>query len=61
MGTHEAPVVDTDPTDTDTVLDETGEPSCSACPHAWSKHDALGRRFCTATRDLGWDRGCICR
>lgn len=61
MGTHQAPVVETAPTDTDAVLDETGEASCSACPHAWPNHDALGRRFCTATRDLGWDRGCICR
>lgn len=56
MGTHEAPAVETE-----AVLDETGEPTCSACPHEWSEHDALGRRFCTATRDLGWDRGCICR
>ncbi|WP_328305642.1 RGCVC family protein [Actinomycetospora sp. NBC_00405] len=58
MGTHEAPVVQ-DPIDQ--VLDGTGEPSCSACPHTWSEHDALGRRFCAATHDHGWDRGCICR
>ena len=59
MGTHEAPVIETDAPDV--LVDETGEPSCSACPHTWSDHDALGRRFCTATRDVGWDRGCICR
>ncbi len=34
---------------------------CPACPHRWEAHDALGRRFCTATRDVGWNRGCICR
>jgi hypothetical protein len=35
--------------------------ACSVCPHPWEGHDALGRRFCTATRDVGWERGCICR
>lgn len=35
--------------------------TCAACPHLWSAHDALGRRFCTATRVVGWSRGCICR
>jgi len=58
MGTHEASIVE-DPTDR--LLDGTGGPSCSACPHTWSGHDALGRRFCAATHDHGWDRGCICR
>jgi hypothetical protein len=41
-----------------------GEPeqaTCTACPHLWAAHDALGRRFCTATRVVGWSRGCICR
>ncbi len=36
-------------------------PTCTVCPHPWAVHDALGRRFCTATRDVGWSRGCICR
>ncbi|HSK58017.1 MAG TPA: RGCVC family protein [Actinomycetospora sp.] len=48
------------PATTDPVQDEHADPSCSVCPHTWSEHDALGRRFCTATRDVGWSRGCIC-
>jgi hypothetical protein len=40
---------------------EHGEPACAVCPHAWSDHDALGRRFCTATQVGVWSRGCICR
>ncbi|HEY2193084.1 MAG TPA: RGCVC family protein [Actinomycetospora sp.] len=35
--------------------------TCPACPHQWAEHDALGRRFCEATRNGGWSRGCICR
>lgn len=45
---------------TDDAQDTRTDPSCSVCPHTWSEHDALGRRFCTATRDVGWSRGCIC-
>jgi len=40
--------------------EQEADPSCTVCPHAWSGHDALGRRFCTATHDVGWSRGCIC-
>jgi hypothetical protein len=50
-------------TSTETIQDThdtDADPSCSVCPHTWSEHDALGRRFCTATRDVGWSRGCIC-
>lgn len=46
--------------DTQDTHDTGADPSCSVCPHTWSEHDALGRRFCTATRDVGWSRGCIC-
>ena len=35
--------------------------TCQVCPHRWADHDALGRRFCSATREVGWERGCICR
>jgi hypothetical protein len=35
--------------------------TCIVCPHPLAGHDALGRRFCTATHDVGWSRGCICR
>ncbi|WP_408630104.1 RGCVC family protein [Actinomycetospora lemnae] len=38
----------------------TDDVTCSVCPHPWSDHDALGRRFCTATRVSAWSRGCIC-
>ena len=40
--------------------EQEADPACSVCPHTWPGHDALGRRFCTATRDVGWSRGCIC-
>jgi hypothetical protein len=48
------------PATTENTQDTGTDPSCSVCPHTWSEHDALGRRFCTATRDVGWSRGCIC-
>lgn len=35
--------------------------TCTVCPHVWAAHDALGQRFCRATRDVGWERRCICR
>lgn len=36
--------------------------ACSMCPHLWADHDALGVRFCTASRTAkAKDRGCICR
>ncbi|MDL5159682.1 RGCVC family protein [Actinomycetospora termitidis] len=38
----------------------TTDPTCAMCPHPWSEHDALGRRFCTATQVGVWSRGCIC-
>ncbi|MCD2185762.1 RGCVC family protein [Actinomycetospora soli] len=34
--------------------------TCAMCPHPWAEHDALGRRFCTATQVGVWSRGCIC-
>jgi hypothetical protein len=37
------------------------EPACTVCPPSWAVHDALGRRFCTAIREVGWSRGWICR
>jgi hypothetical protein len=38
----------------DTVL-------CAVCPHPLARHDAIGLRFCTATTDGAFDRGCVCR
>ena len=45
---------DDDPTDEDA--------RCAMCPHPWSAHDAIGVRFCTASRTSSRDdRGCVCR
>ena len=38
-----------------------GDPTCDVCPHAMSSHDAIGLRFCRATRSSALDRGCACR
>jgi hypothetical protein len=35
-------------------------PGCDVCPHAVTQHDAIGLRFCRATRDSALDRGCVC-
>lgn len=45
------------PADSTAGLDEGG---CAVCPHSWSAHDAIGRRFCTATEAGGFARGCVC-
>jgi hypothetical protein len=37
------------------------DPGCDVCPHAVSRHDAIGLRFCRATRNSALDRGCVCR
>ncbi|MGI8678822.1 MAG: RGCVC family protein [Jatrophihabitans sp.] len=34
--------------------------ACVCCAHTWSSHDALGRRFCTATQAHALTRSCIC-
>lgn len=47
-------------TEATSVTEHGADPPCTVCPHAWSAHDALGRRFCTATRDVRWSRTCIC-
>jgi hypothetical protein len=39
------------------VCEEPDGSTCAACAHLWTAHDALGRRFCTATRVVGWSRG----
>jgi hypothetical protein len=45
----------------DTNSDVITSEQCSACKHAWDKHDALGVRYCTATTAGSLSRGCICR
>jgi hypothetical protein len=42
--------------------DATGqaEASCPACPHPANAHDAISRRFCTATEAGHLQRGCLC-
>jgi hypothetical protein len=41
------------------ITDE--DPRCDVCPHPVADHDAIGLRFCRATRNAGTDRGCACR
>ncbi|MPY98513.1 MAG: hypothetical protein GEU97_11050 [Actinophytocola sp.] len=42
-------------------LDVGGEtPGCPACPHPWDDHDRIAARFCAATTDRHFDRGCVC-
>lgn len=33
---------------------------CPACPHQWARHDAIGRRYCTASMAASRDNGCVC-
>ncbi|HET6703932.1 RGCVC family protein [Amycolatopsis sp.] len=34
---------------------------CPSCPHPIGTHDAIARRYCTATAaGHGTDRGCVC-
>jgi hypothetical protein len=41
------------------ITDE--DPACDVCPHPVADHDAIGLRFCRATRNAGTERGCACR
>lgn len=34
--------------------------ACAACPHAQDSHDAIARRYCTATVAGGFNRRCVC-
>lgn len=42
------------------VADGQAETKCAACAHAWSNHDAIAARFCTATVVGGFNRACVC-
>jgi hypothetical protein len=33
---------------------------CGVCRHAWSAHDQIAARFCTATGTGGFNRECVC-
>jgi hypothetical protein len=35
--------------------------ACDVCPHPHAGHDAIGTRFCSATRVGAIARGCACR
>lgn len=49
----------TSPHDTD---ESAAGPDCEKCPHPWSEHDAIGRRYCSASiASARTDRGCVCR
>lgn len=43
-----------------TETDDTAEAACAACPHAPDSHDAIARRYCTATTAGGFNRHCVC-
>ena len=34
--------------------------ACGACQHPLDSHDAIARRYCTATLASGFHRGCVC-
>lgn len=67
-GGHLAPGLSAaSPTDQQTFVHPTTAPAddagtaCDVCAHELASHDALGLRFCRATRDSSLPRGCICR
>ncbi|HEY2224819.1 RGCVC family protein [Actinomycetospora sp.] len=43
-----------------TAAPEAPPGTCSVCPHPWDAHDALGRRYCSASMASSQSRGCIC-
>ena len=53
----------TTPVLTDDAPIDTQEPdglACDVCPHPVSAHDAIGLRFCRATLQGAFTRGCVC-
>jgi hypothetical protein len=36
-------------------------PDCMACGHSPEQHDKIALRFCDATVERAFTRGCICR
>ncbi|MEV6910019.1 RGCVC family protein [Amycolatopsis sp. NPDC051071] len=42
------------------VAEPAADDRCPSCPHPLSAHDAIARRFCTATAAGGFSRGCTC-
>ena len=43
-----------------TEIGGTAQGACAACPHAQNAHDAIARRYCTATVAGGFHRRCVC-
>lgn len=33
---------------------------CAVCSHAQDAHDHIGTRYCSATAEGGFERGCVC-
>jgi hypothetical protein len=33
---------------------------CAVCAHAWTEHDVIAARYCTATVAGKYNRGCVC-
>jgi hypothetical protein len=52
-GQHERP--------RDSIPHAGSEPDCDVCPHPVADHDAIGLRFCRATKNTGTVRGCVCQ
>ncbi|MFE9749219.1 RGCVC family protein [Saccharothrix saharensis] len=42
------------------ATDATENRQCAVCPHPWSSHDRIAMRFCTATINGKYGRGCVC-
>ncbi len=42
-----------------TDIPEAGD-ECVSCPHPMSAHDPISARFCIATSQGGYNRGCVC-
>jgi hypothetical protein len=46
---------------TDVEATPQSRPACMACGHSPDQHDKIALRFCDATVERAFTRGCICR
>jgi hypothetical protein len=44
----------------DQLTSAAADPSCDVCAHPMSRHDAIARRYCTATFANALTHKCIC-
>ena len=53
---------ETETAEAGTAPESADAPTCESCPHPWEDHDAIARRFCSASRaSERSDQGCACR